>query len=244
LNKAQKYLWELRIFTITVLQDRNYSLWERLIILGMFCQKLQENVANAAVDTIPDLIATYTAILEDGSLKESLSAIPVQYSIQMELLKEIADKRYFMGVANKRYLECFGEFLNGIQYTANTKVEQIGERYEEAYRAFYEPFMKEHEYIMENYLVNYVFRNVFPFSGEKSLFDSYMMLVIHYSLIKMHLIGMSAIHKGLREELVIKLVQSFAKTVEHSPVYLNSIAELMRQNGYNTMAYMAILIKN
>ncbi len=243
-NKPQRYFWELRVFIITLLQNRNYHVNERLILLGMFFQKLQEYISNGRVNDIIELIASYSNVIEDGSLGESLSTIPVQYNIQMELLKEIADKRYFMGVKNERYLECFGIFLRGIGYTADAKVEEIGERYQKACKEYYEPFMDKHGYILENYLVNFVFKNLFPFTREETLFDSYMMLVLHYSLIKMHLIGMAAFYKGLTVELVIKLIQSFAKTVEHNQKYLNGIADLMRQNNFNTMAYMAILIKN
>ena len=243
-NKLQKFLWELRGFTVSVLQYRSYKLSERIIILGMFFQKLQEYASSGKINETTGLIATYTNFIEDGSFKDSLSSIPVQYNIQMEMLKEIAEKRYFQGVTSKRYLECFGEFLRGIRYVAGVKVEEIGQRYQNACKEYYEPFINEHEYILENYLVNYVFKNLFPFTGEKSLFDSYMMLVLHYALIKMHLIGMAGLHKGLTVELVIKLIQSFAKTVEHNQRYLDGIADLMRQNGFNTMPYMAILIKN
>ncbi len=243
-NKPQKYLWQIRVFTISLLQNRNYPLHERIIILGMFFQKLQEYISDERVNDVEDLIASYTNIIDEDSLGESLSSIPVQYNFQMQLLKEIADKRFFMGINNKRYLECFSSFLGGIQYTEDAKVEEIGERYHNAYNDYYRPFMDKHEYILENYLVNYVFKNLFPFTGEKSLFDSYMMMVLHYSLIKMNLIGMAVFHKGLTVDLVIKLIQSFAKTVEHTQKYLDTIAELMRQNGFNTMAYMAILIKN
>ncbi|MCH3023273.1 lysine-N-methylase, partial [Listeria monocytogenes] len=90
------------------------------------------------------------------------------------------------------------------------------ERYADAYKKHYEPFMNEHEYMLENYLVNHVFKNLFPFTGEKDLFDAYVMLVMHYSLIKMHLIGMAGFHRTLTVDLIVKLIQSFAKTVEHN----------------------------
>lgn len=243
-NKPIKYLWELRVFTISLMQNRNYRLYERLIILGMFFKNLQERVSEGKVNDIPGLIASYTNVIEDGSLRESLSSIPVQYHIQMKLLKEIADERYFMGITSKRYLECFTTFLKGIEYTKDSSIEEIGERYQKAYKEYYEPFMDNHEYILENYLVNYVYKNLFPVSKEKSLFDSYMMMILHYSLIKLHLIGMSGFYKGLTTDKVIMLIQSFAKTVEHNQKYLNGIANLMKQNEFNTMAYMAILIKN
>ena len=243
-NKPERYLWELRIFSIMVLQDRKNALWERLVALGIFFDKAQALIKNHKVSELPNLITSFATMLEDGSVKMVINGIPVQNNIQMELLKEIAEKRYFLGVNNAGYLECFGEFLNGISYTVDNTIEKIGQRYHEAWEKYYEPYMKDHEYILENYLVNYVFKNLFPFTGEKSLFDAYMMLVIHYSLIKLHLIGMAGYHEGLSDELVTKLIQSFAKTVEHNQKYVKDIAALMKENAFNTMAYMSILIKN
>ncbi len=243
-GKPQRYLTELRAFTMDLLQDRSYTLNERLIILGLFIQKTQVAVSNNNINEIPNIMESYKSIIEDGSLKQSIQGLPIQYNIQMKLLKEIVDKRYYMGVSSKRYLECLSEFLKGVKYTNESAVEEIGQRYQEASKEYYEPFMNEHEYILENYLVNHAFKNLFPFSDSKSLFDSYMMLVIHFALIKMHLIGMAGFHSGLNKELVIKLIQSFSKTVEHNNAYLKGVADSMRQNSFNTMPYMAILIKN
>lgn len=243
-NKPEKYFWEFRIFSITLLQDRSLKIWERLVVLGFFYDQAQRLVENGKVNELSGLIASFTAMQKDGSFKTLINDIPVQNTIQMELLKEVADKRYFAGVSSKRYIECFNEFLYGIYYAAEDTVEEIGKRYREAWEKYYEPYMKDREYIFENYLVNYIFKNAFPFTGEKSLFDAYMVLVIHFALIKMHLIGMAGYHKGLTDELVVKLVQSFAKTVEHNHKYLIEVADLMRRNAFNTMAYMAILVKN
>lgn len=64
------------------------------------------------------------------------------------------------------------------------------------------------------------------------------------ALVKMRLIGMAAFLQGLTEELVIKLIQPFAKTVEHDRQYLKIVLVLLNSNGYTTMAHMAILITN
>ncbi len=243
-TKPERCFWELRIFTIQVLQNRAYTLAERLIVLGMFYQKLQNQIEAGQVEEIPHTIASYTNLLNGNDLREELGRIPAQVTIQMELLKELTDERVVKGVTSQRYLDCFGQFMHGIQYTREELVEEIAARYQEAEEKYYRPFMTEHEYILENYLVNHVFRNLFPFSGAKDLFDNYVMMVVHYALIKMHLIGMAAFHQGLNEELIIKLIQSFAKTVEHNQQYLQHAFSLLQDNGYTTMAYMAILIKN
>jgi lysine-N-methylase len=244
LNNLQKYFWELRIFTIQVLQNRSYSLSERLIILGMFYQKLEEYMSNDSMDSIPQLIASYTAIIKEGSLKESLDQIPQQATVQMELVKEMTDHRFMQGVNNQRYKDCYTEMLKGLNYITGTPFTEVAKAFPEVYESCYKPFMDEHEYILENYLVNYVYKNLFPFSGFPTLFDNYVMLVVHYSMIKLHLIGMAGHHKGLNTDLVIKLIQSFSKTVEHNQLFLKGLFDLLKKKGFTTMAYMAILIKN
>lgn len=242
-NKVQKYLWELRIFSIQVIQDRTYTLAERLIILGMFYQKVQEQIDQGDVHVIPSTIAKFTNLMANHGMKDLLVEIPTLLEVQMELCKELVDYRYALGINSQRYIECLTEMLEGIQYTKEATVEEVTEHYKKAFEEFYEPFMTEHEYILENYLVNYVFKNLFPL-GQKTLFDDYVMLVIHYSMIKLHLIGMAGFHKGLTTDLIIKLIQSFAKTVEHNNTNLQKMFDLLKANEFTTMAYMAILIKN
>lgn len=242
-KKSQKYFWELRIFSIQVLQDRSYTLAERLIILGMFYQNVQEYINRGDVDEIPTVIAKYIKTMANQGMKELLVEVPTQLAVQMELCKELVDYRFSQGVTSQRYFECLNEMLAGIQYTGEATVEEVTEHYKKAFEDYYEPFMMEHEYILENYVVNYIFKNLFPLE-HKTLFDDYIMLVIHYSMIKLHLIGMAGFHKGLTTDLMIKLIQSFAKTVEHNNAYLKRMLNLLKTNEFTTMPYMAILVKN
>lgn len=243
--QPQKYFWELRIFIITLLQKRSYSLWQRLVILGLFCRNLDQLISEGQLKGIEPLVGRYMTYLDNGDFMAELTEIPNELTIQMKLVKEIADERIFVGVNSKRFMECFSEFLYGTQYTVGSSIEEIGERYSEANSLYYQPFIREHEYILENYLVNYVFKNLFPFSGEKQIFDNYVMLIVHYAMIKMLLIGMAGYHKeNLTQDHFIKLIQSFSKTVEHNSAYLKKVIKLLRDHDLNTMPYMAILIKN
>jgi lysine-N-methylase len=244
-KKIDGYFWDLRIFTIQVLQNRSYSIAHRLIILGMFYQKIQGYHLEGRLDDIPQQISSYSSLIEDGSFQDALAGITTSTTIQMQLLKELTDIRMNTGVQSYRYIECFSELLEGIQYTKDSTVEEVTKRYQLAYSEYYAPFMTPNEFILENYLVNYVYKNLFPSTNNTDIFDSYILLVVHYSLIKLHLIGMAGHHKGdFGVNHVIKLVQSFAKTVEHDSLYLNRVIELLKRNEYTSMAYMAILINN
>lgn len=243
-NNPMKCFWELREFTIDLFQNRRFEIWERLLILGLFYKSIDDYVNERTIGKIPELINKYKELANDESIKEELSRIPVQNKIQMQLLKELADSRFSMGTLSVRYLECLSAFLSGVDYNGDSTIEEIGGRYDRAYKDYYLPFMSSRQYIFENYLVNYTFKNLVPIPVNKSYFEAFMVIVVHYALIKMLLIGMSGFHKGLTEELVIKLFQSFAKTVEHIPGYTELVLELLKKNQYNNIAYMSILIKN
>lgn len=240
------YFWDIRIFIITLLQNRDYKVWERLIFLGLFINKLQSHIENKSITAVPKLIEEYNEIIESGELREQLENIPVSLQIQMEIVKEINDLRFSLPIANntKIYIECVFEFLKGVEYTDEATLEEITERYKDAIINYYEPFMSEHEYIYENYLVNYVFKNIFPDLSNKNIFDEYIKLIVYFSLIKMNLIGMSRYHKQLNEELIIKLVYSFSRAMDHDKVCINWILKVLKQRGFDTLPYMAILIKN
>lgn len=242
-NRPQKYFWDIRIFTIDILQNRKYFMWERLIILGLFVEKLNKCVNENKINEIPDIIQSYNNMIGKGTFKGTLDSIPADCTVQLQLIKDIIDIRMNRGVLNKIYLECYEEFLKGINYTEEVTKEEITNNYKKAFEEYYKPYMNNHEYILENYLVNYVFAKLFPFV-DGAIFDAYMMLILHYAIIKVHLIGMAGYNKGLNEDIVIKLISTFTKVVDHNNVFLKDIAKQLKEKNYNTLAYMTIMIKN
>lgn len=244
-NRPFKYFWELRMFTISLLQNREYKLWERLIILGLFYNSLEEKLKTEKIDYIPEQISYFTKNIMTGVYKDALKDVAGTNLIQINILKAIIDMRFIVAVPNQRYTECVDQFKKGIGNWEDLKGEGISVNYENAFNKYYEPFMSGHEYILENYLVNYIFKNLFPFTSKEGMFEDYTLIVIHYALIKMHLIGMAAYHKeNFNQDQVIKLIQAFVKTVEHNTNFLTYIKQWLKENKVNTMAHMAILIKN
>lgn len=244
-NKAEKYIFEIRMFSIQIIKSRDYELWERMIILGLFCKAINETCEKNEVDSIPKVIENYTEMIMQGIFKDSLKDITSQNTIQMEILKELAEEKIFIGVSNQRYVDCFSDFLLGIKYNGNISLDELANNYNKAYNDYYSKLMLKYEYILENFLVNQIFLRVFPFSKGFNIYDNYVLLTIEYSLIKMHLIGMSGFYKEtFNVDLVIKLIQSFSKVVDHSDDYLKHIMKLMKDNEYTSIAYMTILVKN
>ena len=242
-DTPNKYFQDLRNFTLHILKNRDYKLEERLIILGLFFQKLAKVCSEKKVDTIPELITSFAQLLKQESLRAFLAKTPTSPALQFKLLMQSALIRLVPGITNQRYAECFIEFLQGIKHSPNISLDISAENYRLAYENYYAPFAVKHEYIFENYLVNYVYNNLFPLC-DGDIFDEYIKLVFHYALIKMLLIGIAGSHQGLSLELLVKLIQSFAKTIEHNHQYINETKDWFKGKGLNSMSYLSILIKN
>ncbi|TYQ15021.1 UNVERIFIED_CONTAM: lysine-N-methylase [Acetivibrio alkalicellulosi] len=245
---ALKYLNEIRVFSMRLIKSREYKVWERLTILGLFVNKLDLIVKEKKAENIPKLIENFKHLLTNGGFEESLSQIPYQAHVQIKLLKELIDERFFRGIHSLRYMNCYTEFLVGLGYVRdedqNMDLENILMNYDNAFQQYYNPFMESREYILENYLVNHIFKEVFPFSNKETIFDNFVLMVIQYSFIKMLLIGMAGYHKeNFGEQHVVKLIQSFSKVIEHSDTFKTHLIELLKNNGFNTMAYMTLLLK-
>jgi lysine-N-methylase len=199
--------------TISLLQDRSYPIATRLLMLGDLTAEASPNPA-----------------------------------AQVEILSDLLVARLNADPCPRRFLECYQEFISGLQWTLESTMHEIGLRYAEAYSRYYAPFLSRHEHILENYLVSYVHRTLFPVGTPESnqrLLDTrvsspaaaqYMLLVAHFAIVKGLLIGMAAFYQSaLDTGHVVKLIQSCAKTFEHSVPYPASALNILTSSSLNTL---------
>ncbi|UPG65364.1 flagellin lysine-N-methylase [Metabacillus endolithicus] len=140
-GKPAQYFWELRFFTIQLLQNRNYSIEDRLVILGMFLKKVQEIISLNKVNDIPQIIGQYVKVIDEGSLRKELDNIPTQNRIQMKLTKAIIDRRFLDGVNSPRFIECLKESLMGMGYITNASMSEVTDKYNHAFETYYSTFL-------------------------------------------------------------------------------------------------------
>lgn len=244
-NRLTPYFWDMRIFTIRLLQNRTYTVSDRLILLGIFIQNADDLVRIKKENEIPLLIENYEKLISTGAFNDSLKEVPVEWTPQVKLLKKLIDTRVTLGIRNQRYLDCHEAMTTGIGFTDENSIEEVTLRYQMVYKNHYEPFMEKHCYILENYLVNHVYKNLFPLGSGIDCMEDYVKLVVQFGLIKMHLVGLAGYYKdSFNLEHVVTCIQSIAKTIEHNESFLRYALELLKATEFNSLAGMAIFIKN
>jgi lysine-N-methylase len=251
-NKPYRYFCEIRAFIISLLQDRTYPLWQRLIILSFFCSRLEQVTAEHYEEDIPYLISYFTEKIRTGEYREPMNNAGTDLEMQLQAMKFLIDYRLQGEFISDQFLKCINEFMQGLCFSEGASLDIAVMKYAEAYSAYYQPFMEKHEYILENYLVNYVYKNLFPFGPQESIFyeqrsiyTEYTVLVLHYSMIRTLLIGMAGYHReGFSVKYVITLIQTFAKAIEHNLLYLKQAVQFISASDMNNTGGMTVLIKN
>ncbi|SDK86975.1 lysine-N-methylase [Paenibacillus sp. OK060] len=246
-SSFMNFFWEIRIFAIEIIQNRQFSFSHRLILLGLFCEQLQQLINQNLEDetNVKGLIEKFKVIMDDDEVLQDYDTFPADHEFQFITLNNIISKNLGNIGSDSRFASCVQDYLEGLNEQKELgKLVDLVSFYQNGYLDYYKPFMDDHEFIFENYAVNYIYSHLFPKSEKRNVYRLYTILVSHYTLLKLLLIGISIKNKGLTKDEVIKVVQSFTKTAEHTNVYVENIIEFLEDEKYEAMGYLCLLIKN
>ena len=245
-----QYLWAIRRLTFLLLQDRSYPLWERLFVLGMLCKRLDSG--GTGPRAVAELLRSYAEIMAQGKLRGAVEQIPPRPEAQAALTIDMLVNMARSQPLPKRFLECLEDCLAGLGHREGIPIGSAIAGYAEAYRRHYAPFFAKREYMLENYLLSYVVRKRFPYGEEtQSEVDAggplieFTLMALRFALIKGVLIGMAARYReDFREDHVVKLVQSFAKGVEHRFAARAEMVKRIRAEDLDRSEAIAMMLRN
>ena len=207
---------EMQIAMISILQARRFSIDQRLIILGLFLDKLQELIsAQADEQTLPDLIATYQS---EEFLAKEMPPLLQSFSCDAENFLLIIMK--FIG-ALEEVFEIIPD-KNGL-----VSIEKAIANYEN-FAAARETFLEKYSTVLENYLVNELFINQYPcrFANE-SITKNFAIFLISYKIFE--LILFAATQKGFTsKEDLLDMVDWFTEKMDHSKDLHDKFFELLK----------------
>jgi lysine-N-methylase len=256
----------IREFVLLLLGDRGYPLWQRLYLLGTLSRRLETlsgtlNPSRSARPTIAAWCAanpaTVARMLADssrstahGGLREVMAEIVPNPGKQLQLVAELLRLRLNEAPVPERFLACLEDFELGLGLARAANETEILAAYTEAERRFYRPLMARHPYLLENYLMNYVFKNGYPFGRPEQtsyraadVEGEHLALCVHAALVQTLAIGMAGRYREAFDTgHVVRLVQSLARAIEHSTIFPGQIAEFVRAHSLRTPQGIALLL--
>ncbi|MUG88558.1 hypothetical protein GNP92_19620 [Paenibacillus timonensis] len=231
--------WDIRTFIIDLLQNRNYTISERMIMLGMFCEKLSSVSMVEDESTILNVVHEFRSKTDSDLTKAQLSELPRVVHVQVKLLIEMLQARKS---THERFNE-YSEQTNTAFFIDTMDVKKVEESFTEGYDQYYKPFIDEHSYIFENYLVNHVFERLFLVRDNLNVQEDYILLVVLYSIIRFHIQGVATHNKQISVNDAVNIIQACSKVIEHSPLFLKSIIDHIKSSEFDLWALLIILVK-
>jgi lysine-N-methylase len=238
----------LQRFSLVVVKDRRYALWQRLFILGMFCGRLRELALAHQMARLPALVSDYAEMIMDKSLKRPMEPIQGQPAAQLDLTRKFIERAVKLSVAAS-FRESSADFQVGIPSSGDTVTDREIAAYNAAHDSYYEPLMQAHPFLLENFFTNYILQDGFPFNIKNSkpvdVRSSFFLMCTHYMVIRTMLIGISGRYREqFGTQHVIKLVQGFCKAVQHNATFINETLDFIGGCNLNHPGEIATLIKN
>lgn len=247
-QKDEPVLNMLRGLIVRILQWRDVSLGARMMLVGSFLHEVgrvrSERRARNAADVLPAL-ETYAALFADPDYVEAeFGQMPGDLPRKLQCTTGfLAD---FLNGANPRFKECLTAFAEGLlggqADGAPGSMGALMAHYERIYDDYYLPYFRDKGYIYENYLVNEVLLNLFPFVRGTPL-ELYRAMVFNLSIIQVMLVGMAGYYKGLTDERVIQFIQSFARRSSHNDHYIRKLTEALTSKDSPTYVEVMWMLK-
>ena len=249
---AHPHFAEIRLFLVALLRDRQYPLWQRLFLIGMFSNRLHLFIANGETAQIPRLLRDFAQIAASGSLRPVMEGIPAQPALQLSVVLKLIDMRMGRVLNSMRFLDCTKHFLDGIGYRPGLAVESFSPAYIHAHDNFYQPLMRAHPQMLENYLLNAIFKSVFPFGTEAepparspSYSIEFLTLATHFALVKGLLIGMAGFHReAFSVDHVLLLIQAYGRMIEHHQQFAMQVVRFLEERITGNSVGIAMLLRN
>lgn len=234
-NLPIKYFKEIRDLSIKIIKNRKFDLNKRLYILGEFINELEEEL-KYNYENVPRFIKEY----DISSVKDPYEKDEFTYLLQVDFFKKTMK---YLNILNEVDSLLFKDYTKEVMTGFNFEDDNISKYanvYIEAFEEYSKEYMIQNSFIFENYLVNFIYNYMFPFSENQSVFDGYIMLLMRYSFIRFYLVGKYIVNKNDSKEDIVKFIQVFSKSIGHHRNYLVNLLKYIKEKEFNNIEFVKI----
>ncbi|MEG1448020.1 MAG: flagellin lysine-N-methylase [Oscillospiraceae bacterium] len=234
-----EYYFYLKAIGIAILQNRDYSVENRLIHLACFLKNIDKETQSPEFN-IESFCEGFVAAIENKQYDGLLETKP-QYALQMETDFELLDEMTIENILNKDIMDV----INGnILKITQAKLEDgTQEKVYIEYIKNYNEFMKDKENLMENILVNEFHNMAMPISC-KTAMEGGVALFGYFQMIRFLIATYLGERKEISEQELIDLIAYFGKTILHKTKRNAIVDSFFNKNNMDDLAHTILLIKS
>lgn len=240
-EKLYNILWDTRSLSMEIIQFKEIEIWKRISFFKMLTDKVQNIINEKQYDNYDEVLNNFREQITNINVINSLDKIALISDVKVKFIQSALQVRTNQGSNNEKFYNLLREynelFDKDIDFKSN--VENIIKKEEE-----FNKYLKEQENILENLLIYLIYKYFMKALYTKDLNAEVNNIILSYAMIKMLLLARyNKNNKELNEEDFVEVFYLFSRVVEHNTVFLSNIYKNIKEAGYDTLAYMTILVR-
>lgn len=240
-EKLYNILWDTRSLAMEIIQFKEIEIWKRISFFKMLTDKVQNIINEKQYDNYEEVLNNFREQIMNIDVINSLDKISLIPDVKVKFIQSALQVRANNGLNNDKFISLIIQynelFDKNIDFKNN--VENIIKIEEE-----FNTYLKEQENIIENLLIYLIYKYFMKALRTKDLNAEVNNIILSYAMMKMLLLSRyKKNNKKLNEEDFVEVFYLFSREIEHSTAFLANIYKDIKEAGYDTLAYMTILVR-
>ena len=171
---------EVRIFCLQLVRTQGLELWQKLAVLGVFCESLTSTLAKGEHTAVLSLLDSFTMMVENGLVLDALAEMKPNHPVQARVFSVLWQRKtsHSSSPVQNQVFAAVAKGLGADTETAQVSPEQLLDCYSRGVGRLPEA-LKAAPHLLENYILNEMFCDLFPFNGA-SPYEHYLQLVSRF----------------------------------------------------------------
>jgi lysine-N-methylase len=226
---------DVRIFCLQLMRTTDLALWQRLAILGVFCERLNGTLANGQHTAVPALLDDFAALIEQGAIVDALRDLRPNHEAQAMVFSTLLADKGFSATSKMQaeQVRMIGANL-GADSSGQTTAEALVTSYTRGLERLGQA-LEQTPHLLENYVLNEMFLNLFPFYGINP-FDAYLQLVARFGLLRLILAAQCNTDGDLPDaNALVNAVHVYCRRFQHQGTFARRVNGALHASGWASL---------
>lgn len=232
---------QVRVFCLQLMQTRELQVWERLAVLGLLCERLEELERQGRGAGAAALVDEFTALVAEGGVSALLADLQPFHEIQAQALFGLWVSHDRAGVSphqqqvRQAVLRGMGADTAAAGGQETLPAAQVVAQYVQGLQRLPDA-LAQAPGLMTNYLCNDLFREAFPFGGGGP-FVQYQRLLLRFGMVRLLLAARcNAAAPGLPSaQDLASTVQYFSRRYQHDAGFARALDQVFAKAGWDRL---------
>lgn len=234
-----KHFRRIQKLTIQILQNKEYSMGGRIILLGMALKELAaiEKNEEAGDDAVEAWLKKYRAFTTGNQYEEMLAKLP--QNTELFMMNVISTAEGISQSIESEYRQAMKKILETLQVKRNEGSVTMNRAVYRAAKEELNKFMKANEYLLENIMVNQWFYFGGPLDTD-GIWHNYIRFCVLYSQLLILLTGQMLIDQT--DDEIVHIITVWSRLFLHNKTRIELLIKDLVHNQSDSLAHMAILV--